>query len=255
MQMTVKTRREIEKMRRAGLIVAEILETLEKMVCAGVTTSELDKVAEGIIAKSGGIPAFKGYKLDSGTIAYPACICASINEEVVHGIPSERKLEAGQIISVDVGVELDGYFGDAAATFMVEPVSDEVRKLVRVCKESLELSIKAIKPNCKLNDIARAIQNHAESNGFSVVRQFVGHGIGRNMHEEPQVPNYVTPQSSFRLPEGLCIAIEPMVNAGASEVEVLPDGWTVVTRDRKLSAHFEHTVAITKNGAEVLTKK
>lgn len=254
-QINIKSRRDIDKMRRAGLVVAEILETIGTLVRPGISTLELDKAAEEIILGNNSRPAFKGYQLNSETVPFPGCICASIDEEVVHGIPSGRKLKAGQIISIDVGVELDGFFGDAAATFLVEPVSEEARNLVDVCRQSLELAIKAMIPGCRMNDIGRAIQQHSESHGYSVVRQFVGHGIGRSMHEEPQVPNFVSPQSAYKLPPGICLAIEPMLNAGGSRVDVLPDGWTVVTRDRKLSAHFEHTVAYTNKGVEILTRK
>jgi methionyl aminopeptidase len=215
-----------------------------------VTTAELDELAEARIRKAGATPAFKGYH------GYPATICASINEEVIHGIPSGRRvLNEGDVISIDVGASLDGYFGDSAVTLAVGKVSEEAATLLRVTEESLFKAIERVRPGGRISDIGHAVQAHVEAYGFSVVREFVGHGIGQRMHEEPQVPNYGEPGRGPRLAEGMVLAIEPMVNAGKPAVKVLGDGWTAVTRDRSLSAHFEHTVAVTTNGPWILTAR
>jgi methionyl aminopeptidase len=241
---------ELERMREAGRLVGEVLTELTARVKPGVTTAELDELAEARIRKAGATPAFKGYH------GYPATICASINEEVIHGIPSGRRvLNEGDVISIDVGASLDGYFGDSAVTLAVGKVSEEAATLLRVTEESLFKAIERVRPGGRISDIGHAVQAHVEAYGFSVVREFVGHGIGQRMHEEPQVPNYGEPGRGPRLAEGMVLAIEPMVNAGKPAVKVLGDGWTAVTRDRSLSAHFEHTVAVTTNGPWILTAR
>lgn len=241
---------ELEKMRAAGRLVGEVLTALRARVQPGVTTGELDALAEQLIADAGAIPAFKGYH------GYPATICASVNEEVIHGIPSKKRvLEDGDIISIDVGASLDGYFGDSAVTLPVGTVSEAASTLLRVTEESLYKAIEAVKPGGRVSDIGHAVQQHVEAHGFSVVREFVGHGIGKKMHEDPQVPNYGEPGRGPRLSEGMVMAIEPMVNAGKAAVKVMSDGWTAVTRDKSLSAHFEHTVAVTVDGAWILTAR
>ena len=237
-------------MREAGRLVGEVLTELTARVKPGVTTAELDELAEARIRKAGATPAFKGYH------GYPATICASINEEVIHGIPSGRRvLNEGDVISIDVGASLEGYFGDSAVTLAVGKVSESAATLLRVTEESLFKAIERVRPGGRISDIGHAVQAHVEAYGFSVVREFVGHGIGQRMHEEPQVPNYGEPGRGPRLAEGMVLAIEPMVNAGKPAVKVLGDGWTAVTRDRSLSAHFEHTVAVTANGPWILTAR
>jgi methionyl aminopeptidase len=241
---------ELERMRDAGRLVGEVLTELTARVKPGVTTAELDELAEARIRRAGATPAFKGYH------GYPATICASINEEVIHGIPSGRRvLNEGDVISIDVGASLDGYFGDSAVTLAVGKVSESAATLLRVTEESLFKAIERVRPGGRISDIGHAVQAHVEAYGFSVVREFVGHGIGQRMHEEPQVPNYGEPGRGPRLAEGMVLAIEPMVNAGKPAVKVLGDGWTAVTRDRSLSAHFEHTVAVTANGPWILTAR
>jgi methionyl aminopeptidase len=241
---------ELERMRDAGRLVAEVLTELAAHVRPGVTTADLDAMAEQRIAKAGATPAFKGYH------GYPATICASINEEVIHGIPSGRRiLNEGDIISIDVGVSLNGYYGDSAITLPVGQVSEEAARLLRVTEESLYKAIERVRPGNRISDIGHAVQHHVEAHGFSVVREFVGHGIGQRMHEEPQVPNYGEPGRGPRLSEGMVLAIEPMVNAGKPAVKVLADNWTAVTRDSSLSAHFEHTVAVTADGPWILTAR
>jgi methionyl aminopeptidase len=241
---------ELERMREAGRLVGEVLSELAAHVAPGVTTADLDELAEKRIRRAGAMPAFKGYH------GYPATICASVNEEVIHGIPSGRRiLNEGDVISIDVGASLDGYFGDSAITLAVGQVSEEAATLLRVTDESLYKAIEAVKPGGRISDIGHAVQKHVEAYGFSVVREFVGHGIGQKMHEEPQVPNYGEPGRGPRLTEGMVLAIEPMVNAGKAAVKVLADGWTAVTRDGSLSAHFEHTVAVTADGPWVLTAR
>ncbi len=241
---------ELEKMRAAGRLVGEVLTELTARVAPGVTTAELDELAEARIRRAGAVPAFKGYH------GYPATICASINEEVIHGIPNGRRvLNEGDVISIDVGASLDGYFGDSAVTLAVGQVSEGAATLLRVTEESLYKAIEAVKPGGRISDIGHAVQKHVEAYGFSVVREFVGHGIGQRMHEEPQIPNYGEPGRGPRLTEGMVLAIEPMVNAGKAAVKVLQDGWTAVTRDGSLSAHFEHTVAVTADGPWILTAR
>jgi methionyl aminopeptidase len=241
---------ELEKMRAAGRLVGEVLTALGKAVAPGVTTAELDAIAEKLIRDAGATPAFKGYH------GYPATICSSVNDEVIHGIPSRtRALEEGDVISIDVGAQLDGYFGDSAITLPVGQVSEAAATLLRVTEESLYKAIETVKPGARVSDIGHAVQAHVERAGFSVVREFVGHGIGQQMHEEPQVPNYGEAGRGPRLSEGMVLAIEPMVNAGKPAVKVLSDGWTAVTRDHSLSAHFEHTVAVTADGAWILTAR
>jgi methionyl aminopeptidase len=237
-------------MRTAGRLVGDVLTELASKVAPGVTTSDLDELAEKMIAAAGATPAFKGYH------GYPATICASINEEVIHGIPSRRRvLQEGDILSIDVGASLGGYFGDSAITVPVGRVTEEAASLLRVTEEALFKAIEQTRPGSRVSDIGCAVQRHVEAHGFSVVREFVGHGIGQRMHEEPQVPNYGEPGHGPRLAEGMVLAIEPMVNAGSAAVKVLSDGWTAVTRDKSLSAHFEHTVAVTGEGPWILTAR
>jgi methionyl aminopeptidase len=237
-------------MREAGRLVGEVLTELAGLVAPGVTTADLDVVAEQRIVRAGAAPAFKGYH------GYPATICASINDEVIHGIPSGRRvLNEGDVISIDVGAALGGYYGDSAITLPVGQVSEEAARLLRVTEESLYKAIERVRPGGRISDIGHAVQHHVEAHGFSVVREFVGHGIGQQMHEEPQVPNYGDPGHGPRLAEGMVLAIEPMVNAGRPAVKVLADGWTAVTRDASLSAHFEHTVAVTADGPRILTAR
>jgi methionyl aminopeptidase len=237
-------------MRAAGRLVGEVLTALASTVAPGVTTGDLDALAEKMIAAAGATPAFKGYH------GYPATICASINEEVIHGIPSgQRRLQEGDIVSLDVGASLNGYYGDSALTVPVGRVSEEAARLLRVTEEALYKAIDAVRPGGRVSDIGHAVQRHVEAHGFSVVREFVGHGIGQRMHEEPQVPNYGDAGRGPRLAEGMVLAIEPMVNAGKPAVKVLLDGWTAVTKDKSLSAHFEHTVAVTADGAWILTAR
>jgi methionyl aminopeptidase len=241
---------ELDKMRAAGRLVGEVLTELASKVAPGISTAELDELAEKRIAKAGAVPAFKGYH------GYPATICASINDEVIHGIPSGRRVLAeGDIISLDVGASIDGYFGDSAITLAVGRVSEEAATLLRVTEESLFKAIEQARPGRRLSDISHAVQHHVEAHGFSIVREFVGHGIGQRMHEEPQVPNYGEPGHGPRLAEGMVLAIEPMVNAGRAAVKVLADGWTAVTKDKSLSAHFEHTVAVTAGEPWILTAR
>jgi methionyl aminopeptidase len=241
---------ELERMREAGRLVGELLAELSTKVAPGVTTAELDELAEKRIRQAGAIPAFKGYH------GYPATICASVNEEVIHGIPSGRRvLNEGDVISIDVGASLDGYYGDSAVTLPVGQVSEQAAMLLRVTEEALYKAIERVKIGGRVSDIGHAVQQHVEAYGFSVVREFVGHGIGQRMHEEPQVPNYGEPGRGPRLAEGMVLAIEPMVNAGKPAVKVLADGWTAVTRDGSLSAHFEHTVAVTTHGPWILTAR
>jgi len=241
---------ELERMKEAGRLVGEVLSLLSAAVAPGISTGDLDQLAEERIRRAGGVPAFKGYR------GYPASICASINDEVIHGIPSGRRLlSEGDIISIDVGVSLDGYYGDSAVTVPVGQVSEEAAALLRVTEESLYKAIERARPGNRVSDIGHAVQQHVEAYGFSVVREFVGHGIGQEMHEEPQIPNYGEPGRGQRLAPGMVLAIEPMVNAGKPAVKVLSDGWTAVTRDRSLSAHFEHTVAVTAGEPWVLTAR
>ncbi|MEI9475091.1 MAG: type I methionyl aminopeptidase [Deltaproteobacteria bacterium] len=243
----IKSSREIEQLRRPNAIVAEVLQRLRKAVVAGITTRELDQIAEEVILSMGAVPAFKGYR------GFPASLCASINEQVVHGIPNQRRLKEGDIVSLDVGASLNGYFGDAAITLPVGSVDPEAQRLLEVTERALTLGIEKARKGNRLFDISHAIQGWVESQGFSVVRDFVGHGIGKSLHEEPQIPNFGSPHQGPRLEEGMVFALEPMVNEGTYEVKNLSDGWTVSTADRKRSAHFEHTIAITDGDPEILT--
>jgi methionyl aminopeptidase len=244
----IKSPQEIEAMRRAGAVVGRFFEEVGPLVRPGVTTGKLEEFADRFIARHGVRSAFKGY------LGFPAHLCTSVNEEVVHGIPSaERVVREGDILSIDFGVVLDGYYGDAARTFAVGTVNAESRRLLAATERSLEKAIEAAREGNRLGDVSAAVQSTVEAEGFSVVRDFVGHGIGRSMHEEPQVPNFGKPGTGPKLLPGMVLAIEPMVNAGGFAVEVLPDGWTVVSRDRSRSAHFEHTVAVTEDGNRILS--
>ncbi|MDD2430761.1 MAG: type I methionyl aminopeptidase [Firmicutes bacterium] len=245
--IVIKSMQEFLLMQKAGRVVATVLNELETAIKPGITTKELDEIAESTILKMNSVPAFKGYG------GFPASICTSVNDEVVHGIPGKRVLQQGDIVSIDVGAFYEGYCGDAARTFAVGEISPIAQKLLQVTKEALKQGVTMAKVGNRLSDIGHAIQTHVEANGFSVVRQYVGHGIGRKMHEEPQVPNYGLPGRGPRLKAGMALAIEPMVNTGQFPVKILGDNWTVVTQDGSLSAHFEDTVFITDGGNEVLT--
>ena len=251
-----KSPTELEKIRRSGLLVYQILQELARMVEPGITTYDLELAAERMVRDAGARPAFKGYYVPAAGGRYPFVLCTSVNEEVVHGMPTpKRVLKEGDIVSIDLGVELDGYYGDSAITVPVGKVSDRVRRLLEVTREALERGIQQCRAGNRLLDISSAIEQHVVAHGYSVVREFVGHGIGTQLHEEPQVPNYVDKNiENPRLKEGMVLAIEPMVNEGRPETRVLADGWTAVTRDGSLSAHFEHCVAITANGPMVLTR-
>jgi methionyl aminopeptidase len=242
-----RSQSEIEKLRRVNQLVARILAELRQVVVPGITTADIDGLAERRVREAGAEPAFKGYH------GYPATVCASVNEQVVHGIPSSRALLNGDIVSIDMGAKLDGFFGDCAVTVPVGAVSPQVSELLRVTEEALFRGIDCVRPGARVSDIGAAVQQHVEAQGFSVVREFVGHGIGTALHEEPQVANYGPAGHGPRLSEGMVLAIEPMVNAGKPAVKVLSDGWTAVTRDKSLSAHFEHTVVVTREGCEILT--
>lgn len=242
-----KSPAEIEIMREAGRVSALALRLAGEAVAVGVTTAELDRIAEDAIRAEGGVPAFKGYH------GFPATLCTSFNEQVVHGIPGTRKLRDGDILSIDVGAIIDGYYGDNAQTFAVGEVATRTRRLMEVTQQSLEAGISKCRPGMRLYDISAAVQRVAEAAGFSVVREYVGHGIGRQMHEEPQVPNYGPAGKGPTLQPGMVLAIEPMINEGGAAVRQLDDGWTVVTTDGEPSAHFEHTVAITEEGPDILT--
>ena len=244
----LKSPDEIESMRRAGVVVAEVLEVLKGKVRPGATTLDLEKIAEEETRKRKASPAFKGYR------GYPFCLCTSVNSEVVHGMPSKKVLKEGDIVSIDYGSFVEGFYGDAAVTVPVGRVSEEAARLVRVTEESLAKAVEAAREGNRLLDISSAVQSHVEPQGFSVVRDFVGHGIGRELHEPPQVPNFGVPGRGVKLKAGMVLAIEPMINSGGWAIKVLEDGWTAVTADGKLSAHFEHTVAITPDGPRVLTK-
>ncbi len=244
----LKSPDEIKAMRAAGAVVAEVLEVLKVKVRPGVTTLDLEKIAEEETKRLKARPAFKGYR------GYPFCLCTSVNSEVVHGMPSKKTLNEGDIVSIDYGALVDGFYGDAAVTVPVGTVSEDAARLMRVTEESLGKAIEAAREGARLQDISFAVQSHVEPHGFSVVREFVGHGIGRELHEPPQVPNFGIPGRGVRLKAGMVLAIEPMINAGGWAVKVLSDGWTAVTADGKLSAHFEHSVAITHEGPLVLTK-
>ena len=243
----LKSPEEVGKIERAGRIVAEVLQELKEQVKPGVTTLDLDRIAEEGIRKRGGLPAFKGYR------GFPATLCASVNNEIVHGIPSKRVLQEGDIIGLDLGAVVDGYYGDAAITVAVGAIPPEVQHLVRVTEESLYRGIEQMKAGNRLSDVSNAVQTHVEAAGYSVVKDFVGHGIGQSLHEEPQLPNFGKPGQGPRLRAGMVLAIEPMVNMGKDGVRVLGDHWTAVTEDGSLSAHFEHTVAVTEAGPVILT--
>lgn len=242
-----KSPSELERMKAANQVVAETLQALREAVRPGVTTGELDALAEATIRAAGGEPAFKGYH------GFPASLCISVNEEVIHGIPSQRELNEGDIVSLDIGAVLDGFYGDSAITVPVGRVSESAARLLEVTEESLHHAIAQVKVGARISDLGHAVQTHVERHGFSVVREFVGHGIGSKLHEEPQIPNYGPAGRGPRLAEGMVLAIEPMVNMGKPAVRVLSDGWTAVTKDGQLSAHFEHTVAVTAAGPLVLT--
>ncbi len=247
---------ELDKLRRSGLLVHKILQDLKGMVAEGVTTQDLEAAAEKMIADAGAKPAFKGYYSQAAGTKYPFVLCTSVNDEVVHGMPSaKRKLKAGDIVSIDTGVQLDGYYGDSAVTVPVGGIHASAKKLLKVTEESLELAIDKVRAGNRLFDVCGTVENFVVSNGFSIVREFVGHGIGTSLHEEPQIPNYVDRRGENpRLKPGMVLAIEPMVNAGKPETKVLSDHWTAVAKDGSYSAHFEHMVAVTDNGPWVLSR-
>lgn len=245
--IVLKSEREIDLMRHAGRIVAEILQRLREETKPGITTLDLDALAERLTRKARAVPAFKGYR------GFEHSLCASVNQQVVHGVPTKRPLHEGDIVGLDFGVIIDGFYGDSAITVAVGKVSEETRRLLETTAEALSRGVAKATPAHRLHDIGAAIQAYAEFHGYSVVREYVGHGIGRELHEPPQIPNFGDPDTGVRLQPGMVLAIEPMINAGAKEVETLEDGWTVVTKDRCLSAHFEHTVAVTARGMEILT--
>jgi methionyl aminopeptidase len=252
--ISLKSPHEIEVMRAANLIVAEVLAELRELVRPGVTTAELDRVAEDFTRRRGAVPAFKGYEVNGRV--FPKSVCVSINEEVVHGIPSEKRvLQEGDIVSMDFGVCYQGLYGDAAITVAVGPADPASERLMRATREALWAGIEQVRVGRRLGDVSAAIQERVERDGFSVVREFVGHGIGRHLHEEPQVPNFGQPDRGVRLRPGMVLAIEPMVNAGGPDVIIKPDGWTAVTKDRSRSAHFEHSVAVTEEGPYVLSQE
>lgn len=240
---------EIEKLRRSGRMVRQVLGEIRERVKPGITTLELEKFVAKRFKELGAKPAFLGYR------GYPCCLCASVNEEVIHGIPTDRRtLKEGDIVSLDTGVILDGYYGDSAITVAVGTISESAQRLMKVTEESLELALEKVRLGNRLGDVSATVQEYAEKNGYSVVREFVGHGIGKAMHEEPQVPNFGQRGHGPLLKEGMVFAVEPMLNAGGAAVRVLSDNWTAVTMDGKLSAHFEHMVAVTRNGPDVLTR-
>jgi methionyl aminopeptidase len=243
----LKNPREIEGIRRSGRLLARALAAIAAETREGVTTRDLDSLARSYLAARGGRPSFLGY------LEFPAAICISVNEEVIHGIPGARRLRDGDLVSLDLGVDLDGYFSDAAVTVAVGRVPDGRRRLLEATRECLERALRAARPVNRISDISRAVFDHASANGFGVVREYCGHGVGFSQHEDPQVPNYVGGGPNPRLKEGMVLAIEPMINAGTGDIELLDDGWTVVTADGQDSAHFEHTVAITRSGMEILT--
>ncbi|HEX9656426.1 MAG TPA: type I methionyl aminopeptidase [Bacteroidota bacterium] len=252
-KVPIKTEREIGLMRESGKLVAEVLTLVGSRIQPGITTGELDQIAEEYIRSNGGEPAFKGYGSDKNNL-FPATLCISVDDEVVHGVPNGRILREGQIVSIDVGVLKDGYFGDSARTFAVGKIPEEKERLLRVTEESLYKAIEKAKAGNKLHDLSAAVQEHVESAGFSIVRDLVGHGIGKDLHEEPAVPNFGVRGTGLILKEGMTLAIEPMVNAGTYDVVVASDGWTVRTSDGKPSAHFEHTIAVRNGEAEILTR-
>ena len=259
MAITLRSRREIELIRRAGAVVADVLLKLKDVAKPGVTTGQLDSIASQMTADAGAEPLFRGVRTPLSKIPFPGAICASINEQVVHGIPSENtRLKDGDVLSIDFGIRLNGYCGDAAVTVAIGEISEDRRRLMDITKHVLDIAIAKSAPAVRWSQIAAEMQQYAESAGFSVVKDFVGHGIGRKMHEEPRVPNFVSKEllaNDVLLAEGMVLALEPMINAGSSAVRTLKNGWTVVTKDGKCSAHFEHTIAIVENGCEVLTAK
>lgn len=243
----IKTKQEIEKIKRACDVVKEVLEKVEKIIKPGITTKTIDNFAEDIIVSRSAIPSFKNYR------GFPASICTSVNEVVVHGIPSEYNLKEGDIVSIDVGAYKDGFHGDAARTFLVGECSEKAKKIVKITEESFFNGIKYANTNFRLLDISSAIQRYVEENGFAVIRDYFGHGIGRNLHEEPTIPNFGKPNRGIKLRAGMVLAIEPMVAENSYDVKTLEDGWTVITADNGLAAHYENTIAITSNGPEILT--
>ncbi|MFP6871518.1 MAG: type I methionyl aminopeptidase [Nitrospinota bacterium] len=245
--IVLRSLKEIEKLRASNRIVAVVMDQLKKVIQPGATTLELDEMAEKLVLDMGGVPAFKGYK------GYKHTLCTSVNEQVVHGIPNKGKLRDGDILSIDIGVKLDGYYGDHAVTVPVGRVSDDAKRLLKFCEEALWKGIEKAHAGNRLFDVSNAIQVHAESAGFSVVRVYVGHGIGTNLHEEPQVPNFGEPGTGPELKPGMVMAIEPMLNIGNADVKVLNDAWTVVTADGELSAHFEHSLAVSEIGPDILS--
>ncbi|MDD2927551.1 MAG: type I methionyl aminopeptidase [Candidatus Omnitrophica bacterium] len=244
----LKSEQDLQIIRQSAQILTKVMRRLSKVIREGVLTREIDALAEELILKENALPAFKGYK------GFPATVCTSVNEEIVHGIPSERRLKSGDIIGLDLGVKYNGYFSDAAVTLPIGIIPAKVKKLIQVTRQALAEGIKEAKPGNHLLDISAAIQRYVEKNGFSVVRQFVGHGIGTSLHEEPEIPNFGQPHQGLLLEKGMVLAIEPMVNLGGWEAEILDNGWTAVTRDGLPSAHFEHTVAVTEKGPEILTE-
>ncbi len=259
MAITLKSPREIELMRKAGAVVASVLSKLQEVAEPGITTAELNTIALQITSEAGAEPLFKGVRNPYARMPFPGAICVSLNEQIVHGIPSKNvKLRNGDLLSIDFGAKLDGYCGDAAVTIGIGQISEDNRRLIDVTRHVLDIAVEKAAPAVKWSQIAAQIQNYAESAGFSIVRDFVGHGIGREMHEEPKLPNFVSDDllaNDIVLTKGMVIAVEPMINSGTSDVRTLKDGWTVVTKDGKCSAHFEHTIAIVENGREVLTVK
>ena len=256
MAVVLRSEKEIERIKAAGRIVGKILRRLEEQATVGRTTAELAAVSDEMIAEAGAVALFAGVKNPQASFEFPSSICASVNEELVHGIPGDRKLQSGDIVSIDCGVKLNGYCGDAAVTFMIGEVPERIRQLVRVTSELLEMAVEQAKPGRLWSEIAGCMQEHAEGNGFGVVRDYVGHGIGRKMWEDPKLPNFVSRellQNDITLRKGMVLAVEPMVNMGTYKVRVLEDGWTVVTADNQPAAHFEHTIVITEDGAEPLT--
>ena len=251
--ITIKSTRELDLMRQAGKVVAEAKAAVRAAIQPGASSREMDALAEEVIVGSGAVPSFKGYR-PSPSMPFPATICFSFNEEIVHGIPGDRKMKEGDIVSVDFGAIVEGFHGDSAFTVGVGEISEEAKQLVDATDESLRKGINEAIPGARLTDISAAVQKYAESKGFSVVREYVGHGIGRNLHEEPQVPNFGVKDTGVLIEAGMCLAIEPMINLGSYEVYTKKDNWTVCTKDGKSSAHFEHSIAITENGVRILTE-
>lgn len=245
--ITCRSGAEIERLARVNGLVGRVLSELMAAVQPGVTTNDLDRLAERLLSEAGAAPAFKGYH------GFPATICASVNEQVIHGIPSDRALREGDIIAIDMGAKMDGFYGDSAVTVGVGTIAPEAERLLMVTRTALDKAVAVVRPGARVHDIGAAVQQHVEAHGYSVVREFVGHGIGTSLHEEPQIPNYGIAGRGARLAEGMVLAIEPMVNAGKASVKVLGDGWTAVTKDGSLSAHFEHTVVVTDTGVRILT--